>query len=187
MRLAGRRGSGPRYGNDGANTVNKTRLLFACISMLSVVLAALLFVFVRRANANRIAAEETHPLAATHCGALSFQLHLAERNVRESLPILQSPNATPETRDQAMRHTATSTFGQYVFSDEARGLLSLYVLTEGYFCIRASGLSEHERSSLNDELGIVSQRFAEVRDPVVVADALARLSAIVGVGEGDRQ
>jgi hypothetical protein len=61
------------------------------------------------------------------------------------------------------------------------------VLSEGYFCIRSSRITDRERIARTDQLGRLAQSFNEARSTEAMVDAMKSINAILGGLEFDER
>jgi hypothetical protein len=168
--------------------MNRARVFVLCVTVLVIVLTSLLLVSARKSRKQATELARVNYFVEQHCFDGSMKLREAEQNLRETLPVLSDPSIGPEQRTRAENHAYSSSLGGNALRGDARGVLSLGVLAEGYFCIQTSRLSERERDELSGELARQTQAFNEARDPTEVAQSLGRLNAIlVRVASSRRQ
>lgn len=161
--------------------MNRSRIFILSLSVLSAVLAALLFLSVRKARSQSAALEEVDRLVVHHCRDLSLKLRDAEKNVRQALPALRDPALSREDRDAMERRAYNSLLGEHALIGDARTVLTGQLVPQGYLCIRLGHISEQERAQLDSQLTQQTQVLVSAaHDPAAMADALAKLGDIFG-------
>jgi hypothetical protein len=167
--------------------MNKTRALVAFESVIIVGLAALLTVYVRKASTRETQLQEARRSIVSHCDDFAIKLRLAEQKVRDSLPMLNNRDLSPAQRGRAEQLAFSSALGTNALEGDARDVLALYILSEGYFCIRSSRVTDRDRIARMDQLGRLAQSFNEARSTEAMVDAMKSINAILGGLEFDER